>query len=94
MSAPAGVAQRTHAPRPALNDRWMSRARCREVKAEFHAENMADTQHAKRVCNTGCPVKDECLEYAMERNEQLGVWGGMSIDDRKRLRRERRAVNG
>lgn len=44
---------------------------------------------AKAVCNT-CPIKMDCLEYAME-NEDYGIWGGMSPLDRQNFRRSLRA---
>jgi WhiB family redox-sensing transcriptional regulator len=40
-----------------------------------------------------CPVRRECLEYALE-SRQSGYWGGMSEDkrDAERRRRQRRAL--
>ena len=38
-------------------------------------------EQAKWVCRR-CPVKAECLEYALERDEEWGVWGGMSRSER------------
>lgn len=43
---------------------------------------------AKSIC-AGCPVQLDCLEWALAHDEQ-GVWGGMSEDDRRRLRRRLR----
>jgi WhiB family redox-sensing transcriptional regulator len=34
-----------------------------------------------------CPVRDSCLAYALENNETHGVWGGMTPQQRKDLRR-------
>ena len=42
---------------------------------------------AKAVCS-GCPVKIECLEYAIRTNQDSGVWGGATEDERKSIRRE------
>lgn len=53
-----------------------------------HAEG-DDVDRAKAVC-AGCPVRDECLEFAMATNQDHGVWGGLSEQDRRRLRRSRR----
>ena len=39
---------------------------------------------AKRVCQR-CDVRLDCLDYAMA-NDELGVWGGMSERDRRRMR--------
>jgi WhiB family redox-sensing transcriptional regulator len=52
---------------------------------------------AKLIC-LACSVKDECLQYALETNQESGVWGGYAEDERRRLRkrwlaeRRRRAV--
>ena len=34
-----------------------------------------------------CPVVEECLAYALETNQEAGVWGGTSEEERRRLRR-------
>jgi WhiB family transcriptional regulator, redox-sensing transcriptional regulator len=39
------------------------------------------------ICN-GCPVQQECLEYALQ-NERFGVWGGVSERGRVRIKRAR-----
>lgn len=40
---------------------------------------------AKRVC-AGCAVRDDCLQWAMS-TDVNGVWGGLSEDERRSLRR-------
>lgn len=30
---------------------------------------------AKRLCNT-CPIKNDCLAYAIESNQRFGIWAG------------------
>jgi WhiB family redox-sensing transcriptional regulator len=47
-------------------------------------------RQAKAVCNE-CPVKDPCLEYAVTSNQEYGVWGGTSEEERRVLRRAWRA---
>lgn len=42
---------------------------------------------AKAVCAT-CPVKHECLEFAVTTNQEFGVWGGASEDERRVIRRQ------
>lgn len=34
-----------------------------------------------------CPVRDACLEFGATNNERHGVWGGMTADDRKVMRK-------
>lgn len=41
---------------------------------------------AKAIC-AACPVKDDCLQYALATNQTEGVWGGLSASERRRLRR-------
>ena len=37
-----------------------------------------------------CEVRTECLEWAMVTGQDAGVWGGLSEDERRALRRARR----
>jgi len=41
---------------------------------------------AKRVCDQ-CPVTAECLEFALATNQEAGVWGGLTEDERRRMRK-------
>jgi WhiB family transcriptional regulator, redox-sensing transcriptional regulator len=41
---------------------------------------------AKTVCRR-CPVVSECLTWALESGQDAGVWGGMSEDERRALKR-------
>ena len=41
---------------------------------------------AKQICGS-CPVSEECLQYALETNQEAGVWGGYAEDERRRLRK-------
>ena len=41
---------------------------------------------AKRVC-ARCPVQSACLQWALLTGMEHGVWGGMSEDERRVLRR-------
>ena len=40
------------------------------------------------MCNR-CPVTAECLAWALESGQDAGVWGGMSEDERRALKRRR-----
>ncbi|MFJ1601524.1 WhiB family transcriptional regulator [Streptomyces sp. NPDC088261] len=51
-----------------------------------HALATGDLALAKNACD-GCPVKVACLQGALERGEQHGVWGGLSEDERRTLKR-------
>ena len=39
---------------------------------------------AKAICHA-CPVREECLDYAV-RNLEIGIWGGMTTDERRMYR--------
>lgn len=70
--------------------RWMARARCRGTDPEiFHPVEEADAGEAKEIC-AACPVREACLEFAIEMREKDGVWGGLTADERRRLIRRRR----
>jgi WhiB family redox-sensing transcriptional regulator len=42
------------------------------------------------VC-AGCPARERCLEFAIVTNQEYGVWGGTSEEERRVLRRQWRA---
>lgn len=66
---------------------WMASAVCAQTDAElFFPEPGGTPRAAYRVC-AGCPVRKECLDFAIEHGE-MGVWGGTSDLQRRRLRKE------
>ncbi len=79
---------------------WQSRAACGGARAwlffgpdgETEQERQARESRAKAVC-ASCPVRVECLEYALEHYVRFGIWGGLNEHERfaERLRRARRA---
>lgn len=44
---------------------------------------------ARQLC-ADCPVKMLCLAYALDNNEEFGVWGGLSPHERSRLKAKTR----
>lgn len=67
--------------------RWQERALCAQTDPEaFFPEKGGSTREAKRICLT-CPVRNECLEYALAHDERFGIWGGLSERERRRLKR-------
>ncbi|HEX2299677.1 MAG TPA: WhiB family transcriptional regulator [Pseudonocardiaceae bacterium] len=66
---------------------WMARGTCAQVGDPelFYPEGEpVATARAKQVC-AGCPVRAECLAYALGRDERHGIWGGMSAWQRRKL---------
>ncbi|HEX3712942.1 MAG TPA: WhiB family transcriptional regulator [Trebonia sp.] len=47
-----------------------------------------ETTRALRICD-GCPVKRQCLEFAMRNGEANGIWGGTTPEERIRVLRGR-----
>jgi WhiB family redox-sensing transcriptional regulator len=71
---------------------WRDQARCRGVDPQvFHPAEEDDlaAAEAKAICDI-CPVREPCLEYAIESREKDGVWGGLTARERRRLIRQRR----
>ena len=50
---------------------------------------MKQANEAKAICME-CPVVNECLDYAIRTNQDSGIWGGATEDERKSIRREYR----
>ncbi|MGV0814313.1 WhiB family transcriptional regulator [Mycolicibacterium boenickei] len=45
----------------------------------WFAESPVDLEQAKALC-ADCPIRNECLAAALERQEPWGVWGGEILD--------------
>lgn len=71
---------------------WRSRAACLSVDPElfFPIGNtgpaVAQASRAKAVCAT-CTVMEICLAWAIENNQDSGVWGGKSEEERRAMKR-------
>jgi WhiB family redox-sensing transcriptional regulator len=68
---------------------WYDDAACRDAETDvFFPKSDADTEAAKAIC-AACPVREECLEFAIETRPSDGVWGGLTPIERHRLIRRR-----
>ena len=47
---------------------------------------IAQAAEAKAVCRE-CTVQTICLQWALDNNQDSGVWGGMSEEERRSLKR-------
>lgn len=64
---------------------WKYHAACKGMDTElFFGEKGANID--RTVCEE-CPVQQECLEFGLD--EKFGVWGGKSVRERRKLRKER-----
>lgn len=85
-----------------IDESWPLRGACRGqrphtfIPDDSGDRNVTAEQHgqALRFCENCCVVS-ECLEFAIETNQQLGVWGGTTPRQRRTIReaRQREAAN-
>jgi len=69
---------------------WMIDAACNGADPMlWYAELGGDTIQAKQVCAT-CPVRERCLDHAIDTHEVHGVWGGLAPKERRNVARKRR----
>lgn len=83
---------------------WHDEARCRsdsfdpddfflEGKYPNGSVRYRDARdRAKSICAM-CPVRQECLEWALEADVRSGIWGGMTANERRRLQYPKRSTN-
>ena len=76
---------------------WRHHAACRDVDPElfFPIGNtgpaLSQIDEAKAVCNR-CKVMESCLQWALDSGQDAGVWGGLSEDERRALKRRTRVA--
>lgn len=74
---------------PFIRGEWVDEALCAQTDPEAFFPEVGETSTpALRVCQA-CPVRQQCLEWALTNNEIFGVWGGTTPNDRRKLRRAR-----
>src|ERR1700754_4960531 len=75
---------------PAMD--WRHRSACLDEDPElfFPIGNtcpaILQIEEAKQVCRR-CEVREQCLQWALEAGQDHGVWGGLSEDERRALKR-------
>ena len=74
---------------------WRHDAACREVNPEVffptgqHESLSVEVAAAKDVCRS-CHVTSTCLTWALQTRQTEGIWGGLTVGERRTLvRRER-----
>ena len=69
---------------PNATGRWAERAACKGMVKTFYANNnnLTAIDKALALCRT-CPVVMDCQQYALDNNEEYGVWGGMTPEQRR-----------
>lgn len=71
---------------------WKRMANCLGTVGVHFSEDDEGVVEAQAIC-AECPVKVDCLEYALKNRINHGVWGGASEKDRRRILRQRRKQN-
>jgi WhiB family transcriptional regulator, redox-sensing transcriptional regulator len=73
---------------------WRERGRCKGVDPSvFFPEDDDDPADAAKSICAPCIVREACLEHALAIRERLGVWGGCTAKERRRLIRLRRKAS-
>ncbi|MEV5319913.1 WhiB family transcriptional regulator [Streptomyces sp. NPDC052687] len=71
---------------------WRERAECRNEDPDLFfpigtsGPALMQTEQAKAVCRR-CPVREPCLQWALDTDQSIGVWGGTSETERRTLKR-------
>jgi WhiB family transcriptional regulator, redox-sensing transcriptional regulator len=72
---------------------WRETARCKEMDPDLFfpvgttGPALLQIEAAKAVCRQ-CDVRQECLQYALDSNQEYGIWGGLTEEERRYMRRE------
>lgn len=78
----ADVASRSLGP-------WARQASCAEQDPEIFFPPKNDSGEAARATCARCPVREDCLAYALAADEKFGIWGGLDESERRALHRKR-----
>ena len=76
---------------------WRHQAACRTEDPELFFPTgttgpaVMQAEEAKQVCRR-CDVREKCLDWALTSGQDFGVWGGMSEDARRALKRRHKRL--
>jgi WhiB family redox-sensing transcriptional regulator len=76
---------------------WLPEARCIGSDPDLFfpvgvsEDALAQVAEAKQIC-AGCVVRSDCLEWSLATFQDAGVWGGLDEEERRVIRRARRAL--
>lgn len=80
------------------SDEWRRVSACRDTDPDLFfpvgttGPAIEQIDNAKAVCRS-CDAQSECLEYALATNQDSGIWGGTSEEERRKLRKQYNARN-
>lgn len=78
-----------------MDENWRMSAACRDEDPDLFfpigstGPALVQAEEAKAVCGR-CPVREQCLRWALDNSQDSGVWGGMAEDERRALKRRHR----
>ena len=73
---------------------WRVQAACRNLDTNLFfpsgdtGEALDQADQARAVC-AQCPVQVDCVEFALATNQHDGIFGGLTAEERRSLRRRR-----
>ena len=80
-------------PLTLANDDWRATAACQDTDPDLFfpvgttGPAIEQIANAKAVCGQ-CDSQAACLEYAIATNQDSGIWGGTSEEERRQMRRQ------
>jgi WhiB family redox-sensing transcriptional regulator len=75
------------------SDEWRRVAACRDTDPDLFfpvgttGPAIEQIENAKAVCHQ-CEAQADCLEFAIATNQDSGIWGGTSEEERRQLRKQ------
>jgi WhiB family redox-sensing transcriptional regulator len=75
------------------SDEWRRTAACRDTDPDLFfpvgttGPAIEQIDNAKAVCRQ-CDSQQDCLEFALATNQDSGIWGGTSEEERRKLRKQ------
>ncbi|MGW2639949.1 WhiB family transcriptional regulator [Streptomyces sp. NPDC001348] len=73
-------------------DNWRDHAACRHEDPDLFfpvgttGPAVLQARQAKTVCER-CPVREQCLDWALDTSQTIGIWGGTTEGERRALKR-------
>lgn len=77
-------------------NQWMNDAACAGYETDLwfpdsYKSQRTRVKEALKICHT-CPVRSQCLEFALDNEEEFGIWGGLTEGQRYELLRRSKAA--
>ena len=73
-----------------LDQFWRMDALCAQTDPDLFFPDVGERNPAAKAVCGRCAVREPCLAFALDNREVYGIWGGLSADERKKLRTRRR----